>query len=212
MESVKQVQPNTQQKKSNFARNAVLATTVTSGTLFGANYGMNNLVPEADEVKIKKMSPTTKQFYNGFADCFNMKNAEKALKDNKINQETLDKINDVKAAAIKSAKSEENLSKIGNTPIEKRKMTFNEALKESRKANKNLTKKNVRLRKDYRELEKLEIFNKTKFEKVIQAEFKKKGKILKILAKPAAIGAAIFGGVGLIVGIGVNSLFPKKED
>jgi hypothetical protein len=199
-------------QKNNFIQNAVITTTTACGALYGITGGKTKFVSEKRFARLEQLTPTADEFFLNYSKCFNMEKAKEALQNDKISQELFEAVRNIRRAAIARLKNERAVRDIANKPFDQRKMTYKEAVKKANESAINFAKKNFNIAGMQQKLVETGILDLEKYSKLMKEGQAKAKQVFKIIAAPTAASIAVFSGIGLLAGIGINKLLWKNSN
>lgn len=186
----------------------VVSGIVGAGT--GAVYAINHMA-EARLKKIAKLDLDVTKFFNNLADCFDVKKAESAIHKGIINRDDFNAIKNLQDKFLKYSNDEQKVKEIANTPINERKIMYNESIKIANKSRLEAWKASIMFPEETaKKLSNTKIFNKERWMDLLKAQFLKTSGAYKIMAKPIFKGLAIGAGIGALIGLKVKSLLNKN--
>lgn len=189
--------------------NNCIITSSALGATAGTIYGFRHPSEKSCQ-KIARLKPTISQAMKDYRDCFDIMNAGQAVREGKLSIDEYKTVNSIRTAIHNAYEKEKQLADILNTPMEKRPMTFRQAVREANKTRPQLYKAAFKLNKKLRDkLVELNVFDIEKFSNTMNAVKKKAVVMYKELAKSSAKYLLIGTAAGAVTGCVLNKISNK---
>ena len=191
--------------------NNYIPITTAVGGIGGAIYGFRH-PSEKSIARIEKLEPKITETMKEFRDCFDILTAGQSVREGNLALNEYQEVNDLRTLFHKAFEKEQQVIDVSNTPIEERKITFKEAIKEANEIRNKVWVKLITLNSELKEkMVKFGIFDLEKFNQVRNSCKTKFIATLKELSKGAAKTAAIGTAIGLGLGYYFNKISNNKK-
>lgn len=190
----------------------LVALTAIGGGVAGGYLARTYFLPGAKRAELENLNKFPQNFVKKIMDAINIDKAQEAFENKKINQKTLDFITNIKQKLSEIHEKQITFETMGKTVADKASEAYKTALKEANKAFMKMREIVVKINGNFtKEFADLKIFDKIKFEETSKYVKENALKVIKILTKPTAIGIGAGAVAGLLLGLGLNSLFGGRK-
>lgn len=191
----------------------LVATTAVAGAITGSYLARTYFLPEKKKMELGKLGEFPQNMIKKFMDAIDVKKAQEAYKNNKISSSKLDTIINIKENLNKIYEKQLKLNDLQDNIIDKTSAAYKKAAKEVKKAALSFREVFSNMHNKFtKEFGDLGIVNSEQYKKATEYLVENSRKMLKIMAKPTAVGAAIGAVLGALIGLGISDVFKGSRD
>lgn len=190
----------------------LVATTAVAGAITGGYLARTSLLPAAKKVELSKLVDYPQNMVKKIMDSIDLEKAQQAFDNKKINEASFNLIKKTKEQFSKIYEKQMNLSNLKENIAETTAEAYKKAEKETIKVFHSFKEVFFNMQHKFtKDFVDLDIVNGEQYKNAMDYILENSKKMIKIVAKPLAIGIIAGTAAGTLIGLGLNSLFKSSN-